>query len=1100
MTDQTPGERRLAHPPSDRYREAEEQRAAAADAPEIRSNAREVVVLFFWDGASDLVQDVDIVQWSDSGPVFNTVSPNKTGVSVDGPDAGAIASTYLPDTAPQGQELASLGAHGVGNTVTRVNYQEGDETLVGGNGLLGHDETSENLSVTWRTNTAPSIGSPGDFGPPALIAGLATEETEIELVFSRAIDTTSASDAGNFRVTQIETPGGRLTSLPLPVHVARRAEDSSRVILTTDRQVATALYEVIPSNLRSENLTEVLITGSRAFFRGFNPGPGLELEVPLRPFAPYLDGGIEIRYTAPQGDPILLRVFDGQGRELFVMADEVAPEGGVRTLRWDGRNDLAAAVTAGPLLSPSRIEEERRRNRRAARRRRRQRRRAALSPRAATWGLAFVSFACASAIAAAAPRPIPDAPLGTRRGITPISLINANNASGQSDFEFTIVTIEGVIQQPAGELDPFDRLSPSSFFTVSDGTGALAIANPGVLPLPIPAAGTRVRISSVVFTQGAAPLRGTRTLDFEVFGFGTITNLGGGSLDAPVSISAAQLQSLGSSFEGSRVRLEGLTLVDPSEWPASGNSGFVRATDGSGTINVFIDDDTNLDGASPPASAFSLVGLALQDAMNFAAEGEHYIAPGSLADLVSGDGSGLLAVVPTSVPRSSSGTFARVHADRAGGLARHAGDRCGVRMDVGNAGRPDEFGHGFRERHGVLRGQRWNDDDHRRERRSLRDGFGNAHRRLAALSGHARSVDVYLAHRDFGGTPAPITASPTVVVLASAGDVVVNEVCPTLTFTVSGREEAEFIEMRNRTSVALDVTGWTLSDIGRDETCQQDSPWAFPAGATIPANGFTVVCRTAFDPQGPDPSDDRGFLVEFPGFAATGATLYEMFDATISGANDVDHPGTPNMNLTEPTGGADEIALLGGSVTNGGQCESPAVPGRFLPFQELVRLRDVLGTLVDVFEYREIGPCASDLCSTGPTGPNDAYPFGAPAARNTIGRDAASTDTGSGQSDFLASSQPTPGAANLPGDTSPPTIVPPTAALSSGVVEVTFDEPVVDETALDPASYQFVRANGDTIRARDVLADPEFPNRHYYVGADPLPRGRDGDARRLGRA
>ena len=34
MTDQTPGERRLAHPPSDRYRAAEEQRAAAADAPD----------------------------------------------------------------------------------------------------------------------------------------------------------------------------------------------------------------------------------------------------------------------------------------------------------------------------------------------------------------------------------------------------------------------------------------------------------------------------------------------------------------------------------------------------------------------------------------------------------------------------------------------------------------------------------------------------------------------------------------------------------------------------------------------------------------------------------------------------------------------------------------------------------------------------------------------------------------------------------------------------------------------------------------------------------------------------------------------------------
>lgn len=311
------------------------------------SNAREVVVLFHWDGESDLVQDVDIVQWSDAGPVFNTVSPNKSGVSVDGPDADANPSSYFADTAPQGQELASLGAHAVGTTVTRVNYQEGDETLAGGNGILGHDETSENLSVTWRSNSEPSIGSPGDFGPPALLSAAATTETEIELIFSRAIDAASASDAGNYRATQIETPGGRLTSLPLQIFAARRGEDASHVVLTTDRQVATALYEVVPSDLRSENLTEVLIAGSRAFFRGYNPGPGLALDVPLHPFAPSLDGGVEIRYTAPQGEPILLRVFDVEGRELFVMADENAPEGGVRTLQWDGRDDLRQRLPAG---------------------------------------------------------------------------------------------------------------------------------------------------------------------------------------------------------------------------------------------------------------------------------------------------------------------------------------------------------------------------------------------------------------------------------------------------------------------------------------------------------------------------------------------------------------------------------------------------------------------------------------------------------------------------------------------------------------------------------------------------------------------------------
>lgn len=711
-----------------------------------------------------------------------------------------------------------------------------------------------------------------------------------------------------------------------------------------------------------------------------------------------------------------------------------------------------------------------------------------MNPRALFAQAAFSLFAGGAALAyAASPRSIPAAPLGTRGGITPISVINANNASGQSDLEFTIVTIEGVVQQPAGALDPFDRGTPSTFFTVDDGTGALAIAHPGVLAGPIPAAGTRVQIQSVVFTQGVAPLRGTRTLDFEVFGIGTVTNVGTGAVDAPTSITTAQLQSAGSSFEGRRVRLDALTIVEPSEWPIAGSSGFVRATDGTDIMRIFVDDDTNLDGASPPASTFSLVGVVLQDATNFAAEGEHFVAPASLADLSSGDGSGLVAVLPNSVSRGTSGLALAFT------LSGQEAELATLEIDVPSTwtwetpGDVTLSGAGFASATASF---------------VVNSGTTTITVANAAITatdsgtltvGSLRSPDAsgpstfFARTATAGGTPTAITASPVVVVVAAAGDAVVNEVAPTVSFTASGREESEFIEIRNRTSVDLDVAGWTLSDIGRTATCNEDAHWAFPSGATIPANGYLVVCRTAFDPQGPDPSDDRGFLADYPDFVSTGAPLFEMYDSVVSGGGDIDHGGTPNLILTEPTNGADEIALLGGFVTNGGQCESPAVPGRLLPFAELVSLRDVLGVLVDAFEYRETGPCPSDLCASGPTGPDDAYPFGAPAIRNTIGRDAASTDTGSGRVDFFASSQPTPGAVNVPGDFVAPTIAPPTGALSAALVEITFDETVVDATALDPAAYKFVRANGDTILARSVLADPELPNRHYFVGSDPLP-------------
>ncbi len=313
------------------------------------SNDREVVVMFRWDGLSDLVQDLDVVQWSNAGPAFNTLSPNKTGVSVDGPDPDEALSSYLPDTSPQGQDLASAatGAHDIELTVARINFQEGTERLEGGNGVTGHDETSENLSATWQANSIASIGSPGDFGPPALLAGLASTETEIVLVFSRALDPVTASDPANYHVTLVQTPAGGIASAPLPVRGARLDADPTRVLLATDPQIAAALYEVEASNVASADGTEVLTPGSRVFVRGYNPGPGIRLDVPLRPFVPHLDRQLEISYLAPQGEPILLRVFDARGRELFVMADELSPPGGLKTIRWDGRDDLRQVLPAG---------------------------------------------------------------------------------------------------------------------------------------------------------------------------------------------------------------------------------------------------------------------------------------------------------------------------------------------------------------------------------------------------------------------------------------------------------------------------------------------------------------------------------------------------------------------------------------------------------------------------------------------------------------------------------------------------------------------------------------------------------------------------------
>ena len=316
------------------------------------SNDRECIVLFRWDGESDLVEDVDIVQWGNAGPDFNTLSPDKTDQEVDGPDPGSDPSPYLPDTNPQGQDLASTaaGAHDFGNTVTRIDFDEGTETLAGGNGITGHDETSENYSATWLDNSKPSLGSPGAFGPPTLLGAFSRSATAVDMSFSRPLDPVTAGDLGNYTVVRIESAGGAVGSVPLTLERASLTAGGETVRLITRDQSPGALYEVRVVALLSEDLGATLVPGSRAFFRGYRPGPELRLDAPRRPFVPHLDGRIEITYVAPQGEGVLLRVFDTAGRELFVLADEIAPPGGVGVIEFDGRDDLRQKLPAGFYL------------------------------------------------------------------------------------------------------------------------------------------------------------------------------------------------------------------------------------------------------------------------------------------------------------------------------------------------------------------------------------------------------------------------------------------------------------------------------------------------------------------------------------------------------------------------------------------------------------------------------------------------------------------------------------------------------------------------------------------------------------------------------
>jgi MYXO-CTERM domain-containing protein len=125
------------------------------------TNGGESAVLFYWDGSSDLIKDVDSVSW-----VNTTKAPTKTAATtIDGPDVDTVASTFVAD-AKTGLPATSIttGCSAIATcgwlSLQRQNLNETTEYDTSGNGISGHDETTENWSLTggsWSYRTA----SPG---------------------------------------------------------------------------------------------------------------------------------------------------------------------------------------------------------------------------------------------------------------------------------------------------------------------------------------------------------------------------------------------------------------------------------------------------------------------------------------------------------------------------------------------------------------------------------------------------------------------------------------------------------------------------------------------------------------------------------------------------------------------------------------------------------------------------------------------------------------------------------------------------------------------------------------------------------------------------
>lgn len=117
----------------------------------------EGIVLFEWDGTSDLVRDVDMMRLGQ--PTAGNDLADKTGQAVDSlTDGDDIPTTYQPDASTMPIQ-GSVAGSGVS---TQRLFPEGiAEIDSGGNGLHSDDETSENILRTWDSEHGFSAPDPG---------------------------------------------------------------------------------------------------------------------------------------------------------------------------------------------------------------------------------------------------------------------------------------------------------------------------------------------------------------------------------------------------------------------------------------------------------------------------------------------------------------------------------------------------------------------------------------------------------------------------------------------------------------------------------------------------------------------------------------------------------------------------------------------------------------------------------------------------------------------------------------------------------------------------------------------------------------------------
>jgi len=279
------------------------------------TNGDEMIMLYYWDGMSDLVGDVDYVLYNSASPVPNNEAVDKTGVTIDGPDPGTTGSTYLNDT-PVANQLSALSPTS-GFSAQRFDYTEGLQVMTGGNGVTGSDETSENMNNTWIVEV------PTPFNP-----------VPVELTSFTAISKGNTITLNWSTATELNNSGFEVQRT-----VAGNEFETIGFVAGYGTTTESKNYSFFDANLSSGSYTyrlkQVDFDGTYSFSYEVNVDVTSPVQFELaqnypNPFNP----STTIKFAIPQSAEVILKVYNALGQEVSTLINQFM-ESGLHTINFD---------------------------------------------------------------------------------------------------------------------------------------------------------------------------------------------------------------------------------------------------------------------------------------------------------------------------------------------------------------------------------------------------------------------------------------------------------------------------------------------------------------------------------------------------------------------------------------------------------------------------------------------------------------------------------------------------------------------------------------------------------------------------------------------